>query len=77
MRRRRTDRLALKKKVDELERENETLRLCVGGKNGREANADEAADAPVLLRGGYPVLAAPFTAKSLDEAKRIIISGDR
>ena len=74
MRRHRTDRLALKKRVDELEKENAALRES-GAADGR--NADEAADAPVLLRGGYPVLAEPFTAKSLDEAKRIIISGDR
>ena len=71
MRKRRTDRRSLMRRLGELEKENGRLRAAAGDKPGEETSV------PVICGRGYPTRALPFRAKSLEEAKRIRISGDR
>ena len=73
MRKKRISRRMLVRRVSELEEENGRLR-------GEDTGAGEGAsddDAPAICGRGYPTRALPFTAKILEEAKRIIISDTR
>lgn len=73
MRKKRTDRRSLVRELERLKTECGRLRAA----SGAERDGENSADAPVICGRGYPTRALPFRAKSLDEAKRIIISGDR
>ena len=70
MRKKRSDRRDLLRRVKELETENAALRVQGG------ARAEDA-ETPVICGRGCPVRTPAFRAKSLEEAKRIITSGDR
>lgn len=71
MRKKRTDKRSLLRRLGELEKENGRLRAAADDPPHTETNV------PVICGRGYPTRALPFRAKSLEEAKRIIISGDR
>lgn len=75
MRKKRISRRMLVRRVSELEEENGRLRGEDTGAGAGEGAPDD--DAPAICGRGYPTRALPFTAKSLEEAKRIIISDTR
>lgn len=81
MRSKRTDRKSLKAELERIRRENAELRtrveaqkaVAVPVQNEQDASS-VAAEPPIILSGGYPAKAAVRTAKSLKEAKEILMS---
>lgn len=86
MRSRRTDRLELKRTLARLEAENAELRARLTEPASEtaakppeilqfgDAKSEQHAAAPALSAGGYPTRAAPLKAKTLKEAKEILMN---